>query len=338
MDDIISASASSNADDEHDPEVFTIAFERLVAALLAQARAHLAERPRRGSRLDARHPTGLRAMRRTHPPGNGSWPVRPPGPASPAPRGTRALRAGRTTRSRTVRRQAPRSRPDRRDRPPRSRRGILGAVVRLRIATGAPPRTLPGQRGRQRDESQQDDDGDDHATRAAEHGARGRPEAVTQQQVGLEERRAAEHEQRQRDPRHGGGRRDDGQRAQARRQPTDGQHRAAAPDDEVGRPRQTVRPQTDPRPEAGESGAAGAAGEQEAGGRPHGCDGDERDGGQPQRQRPRGGLLADQEHEQVRRDRERQPALGEHEEAERTGHSPARRLPAAPAAAGTPIS
>ena len=102
---------------------------------------------------------------------------------------------------------------------------------------------------------------------------------------------------------------------------------AAAPDDEVGRPRQTVRPETDPRPEAGESGAAGAAGEQEAGGRPHGCDGDERDRGQPQRQRPRSGLLADQEHEQVRRDRERQPALGEHEEAEHTGHSPARRAP-----------
>lgn len=42
--DIVDASESSNADDEHDPEGATIAFERSqVGALIAQARAHLAE-------------------------------------------------------------------------------------------------------------------------------------------------------------------------------------------------------------------------------------------------------------------------------------------------------
>lgn len=42
--DIVSASESSNADDEHDPEGATIAFERSqVGALIAQARGHLAE-------------------------------------------------------------------------------------------------------------------------------------------------------------------------------------------------------------------------------------------------------------------------------------------------------
>ena len=41
---IVDASADSNADDEHDPEGSTIAFERSqVGALVAQARAHLAE-------------------------------------------------------------------------------------------------------------------------------------------------------------------------------------------------------------------------------------------------------------------------------------------------------
>ncbi len=41
---IVAASADSNADDEHDPEGATIAFERSqVGALVAQARAHLAE-------------------------------------------------------------------------------------------------------------------------------------------------------------------------------------------------------------------------------------------------------------------------------------------------------
>ncbi|MGZ5417057.1 MAG: TraR/DksA family transcriptional regulator [Nocardioides sp.] len=41
---IVAASADSNADDEHDPEGSTIAFERSqVGALVAQAREHLAE-------------------------------------------------------------------------------------------------------------------------------------------------------------------------------------------------------------------------------------------------------------------------------------------------------
>ncbi|HEX3815274.1 MAG TPA: TraR/DksA family transcriptional regulator [Mycobacteriales bacterium] len=42
FDGIVAASADTNADDEHDPEGPTIAFERAqVAALLAQARAYL---------------------------------------------------------------------------------------------------------------------------------------------------------------------------------------------------------------------------------------------------------------------------------------------------------
>ena len=42
--DVVHASESSNADDEHDPEGSTIAFERSqVGALIAQARQHLAE-------------------------------------------------------------------------------------------------------------------------------------------------------------------------------------------------------------------------------------------------------------------------------------------------------
>jgi DnaK suppressor protein len=54
MEDIVSASVSANADDEHDPEGSTIAFERAqVAALLAQARAHLAESTEALQRLDA---------------------------------------------------------------------------------------------------------------------------------------------------------------------------------------------------------------------------------------------------------------------------------------------
>jgi RNA polymerase-binding protein DksA len=41
---IVAAAADSNADDEHDPEGSTIAFERSqVAALIDQARDHLAE-------------------------------------------------------------------------------------------------------------------------------------------------------------------------------------------------------------------------------------------------------------------------------------------------------
>ena len=44
FDGVVAASRSSNADDEHDPEGATIAFERQqVAALLAQARRRLAD-------------------------------------------------------------------------------------------------------------------------------------------------------------------------------------------------------------------------------------------------------------------------------------------------------
>jgi RNA polymerase-binding transcription factor DksA len=50
--DIVEASESSNADDEHDPEGATIAFERSqVGALIAQARAHLAELDAAESRI-----------------------------------------------------------------------------------------------------------------------------------------------------------------------------------------------------------------------------------------------------------------------------------------------
>ena len=51
--DIVAASETSNADDEHDPEGATIAFERSqVGALIAQARAHLAEIDAAEARLD----------------------------------------------------------------------------------------------------------------------------------------------------------------------------------------------------------------------------------------------------------------------------------------------
>ena len=44
FDEVVAASKSSNADDEHDPEGATIAFERQqVAALLAQAQRRLAD-------------------------------------------------------------------------------------------------------------------------------------------------------------------------------------------------------------------------------------------------------------------------------------------------------
>ncbi len=50
---IITASEAANADDEHDPEGATIAFEREHAAALArQARAHLAEIDAAVRRLD----------------------------------------------------------------------------------------------------------------------------------------------------------------------------------------------------------------------------------------------------------------------------------------------
>jgi RNA polymerase-binding transcription factor DksA len=51
---IISASAGSNADDEHDPEGSTLAYERArVAALLAEAQDALGDLDRALARLDA---------------------------------------------------------------------------------------------------------------------------------------------------------------------------------------------------------------------------------------------------------------------------------------------
>ena len=52
-DEVVAASLDTNADDEHDPEGATIAFERSqIGALVAQAREHLAEVDRAVARLD----------------------------------------------------------------------------------------------------------------------------------------------------------------------------------------------------------------------------------------------------------------------------------------------
>jgi DnaK suppressor protein len=54
FEEIVAASEGSNADDEHDPEGSTIAFERAqVAALLLEARTHLDDLDRALDRLDA---------------------------------------------------------------------------------------------------------------------------------------------------------------------------------------------------------------------------------------------------------------------------------------------
>jgi RNA polymerase-binding transcription factor DksA len=54
FDEIVSGSADSNADDEHDPEGSTIAFERAqTAALLGDARGYLEELDGAATRLDA---------------------------------------------------------------------------------------------------------------------------------------------------------------------------------------------------------------------------------------------------------------------------------------------
>jgi DnaK suppressor protein len=54
FDEIVAATAGSNADDEHDPEGSTIAFERAqVSALLLEAQAYLAELDRALARVDA---------------------------------------------------------------------------------------------------------------------------------------------------------------------------------------------------------------------------------------------------------------------------------------------
>jgi DnaK suppressor protein len=52
FDDIVATMADGNADDEHDPEGSTLAFERArVAALLSQERAYLVELERAGDRV-----------------------------------------------------------------------------------------------------------------------------------------------------------------------------------------------------------------------------------------------------------------------------------------------
>jgi DnaK suppressor protein len=54
FDEVVAASKDTNADDEHDPEGTTIAFERSqVEALARQARAHLAEIDAAEARLEA---------------------------------------------------------------------------------------------------------------------------------------------------------------------------------------------------------------------------------------------------------------------------------------------
>ena len=54
FDAVVAASRDTNADDEHDPEGATIAFERSqVASLVRQARHHLVEVDAAAARLDA---------------------------------------------------------------------------------------------------------------------------------------------------------------------------------------------------------------------------------------------------------------------------------------------
>ena len=54
FDDVVAASLDTNADDEHDPEGHTIAFERSqIGALVQQVRHHLAEVDAALARLDA---------------------------------------------------------------------------------------------------------------------------------------------------------------------------------------------------------------------------------------------------------------------------------------------
>jgi hypothetical protein len=87
FDEIVAGSADSNADDEHDPEGSTIAFERAqTAALLAEAHAYLEE-------LDGAMPatTGPVPAAAVLSARHGCWHDRPRGPASPA-RGHRSRR------------------------------------------------------------------------------------------------------------------------------------------------------------------------------------------------------------------------------------------------------
>ena len=81
FDAVVAASRDTNADDEHDPEGATIAFERSqIGALVRQARHHLAEIDAAIERLDCRHLRRLRsaAAGRSATAGSrpGQWPAR----------------------------------------------------------------------------------------------------------------------------------------------------------------------------------------------------------------------------------------------------------------------
>ena len=86
FDGIVDSSALVATDDEHDPEGATIAFERAqLAALLDQARQHLADLDDALDRLRRAATGGASGAAGRSPPGG--WPpARPPAPASPARR------------------------------------------------------------------------------------------------------------------------------------------------------------------------------------------------------------------------------------------------------------
>ena len=159
-----------------------------------------------------------------------------------------------------------------------------------------------------------------------EHLAGGRSERVAQHEVRLEEHGAAE--QRASGSAIFAGTADAAATTVSVRRP--GVH--LRPIASIGRPRRTTRSvaratRSGPSPIRGPRRARAARPGPRASRKPavvHRGDDDERHRGQPQRHCPGGGLLADEQHEQVGRDRERQPALGEYEEAEHTGHAAAR--------------
>ena len=83
---IVEASRDSNADDEHDPEGATIAFERSqVGALVEEARHQLAEVEAALVRVEDGSYGVCEVLRRSRSRRRASRPVRSPGPASPAP-------------------------------------------------------------------------------------------------------------------------------------------------------------------------------------------------------------------------------------------------------------
>ncbi len=67
-DSVVAASLDTNADDEHDPEGATIAFERSqLGSLVRQARDHLAEIDAAVARIDAGHYGACEVCERTIP-------------------------------------------------------------------------------------------------------------------------------------------------------------------------------------------------------------------------------------------------------------------------------